>query len=105
MRPAPALVTPTMRRALSDPMLLGAVLKGESWRAWKVMLIAMMGERLDDEERAIFTKLTGRPQEPLERVEEFWGFDIRRRGGKSLAMSVLIVFLACFIDYRSVLAA
>jgi hypothetical protein len=37
------------------------------------MLIAMMGERLDDEERAIFKKLTGRPQEPLERVEEFWG--------------------------------
>ena len=35
-----------MRRALSDPALLGAVLAGESWRAWKILLVALMGEAL-----------------------------------------------------------
>ena len=29
-----------------------------------------MGEALTDEERKIFTKLTGREREPLQRVEE-----------------------------------
>jgi hypothetical protein len=101
---APALVTPTMRRALSDPHLLGNVLKGESWQAWRAMLIALMGEALEPDERAIFIRLTGRSSEPLERIEEFWGL-MGRRGGKSLAMSTLIVFLACFVDYRSALAA
>jgi hypothetical protein len=97
------LATPTMRRALSDPALLGDVLAGDSWRPWRVLLIALMGEPLTEDERVIFKRLTGRENEPLERVEEFWGI-IGRRGGKSRAMAVLIVFLACFVDYRSVLA-
>lgn len=66
-----------MRRALSDPALLGNVLVGGSWRAWRVVLIATMGEALDDEERAIFQGLTGRAAEPGERVEELWAL----RGG------------------------
>jgi hypothetical protein len=40
------------------------------------MLIAMMGEPLEEDERAVFKALTGREREPLERVEGFWG--IRR---------------------------
>jgi hypothetical protein len=99
-----ALATPTMRRALSDPALLGDVLAGDSWRAWRILLIATMGEALDDEERAIFAKLTGRAVEPGERVEELWAI-VGRRGGKSRAMAVLIVFLACFVDYQPVLAS
>ena len=98
MRPAPTL---TMRQALTDPALLGKVLVGDSWAAWRVLLIAMMGEALDDEERVIFKRLTGRECEPLARVEEFWGI-IGRRGGKSRAVGVLIVYLACFVDYRHV---
>jgi hypothetical protein len=62
----------TMRKALSDPALLGAVLAGDSWCAWRILLIAAMGETLDDEERAIFKTLTGRPAEPGERVDELW---------------------------------
>ena len=37
----------TMRRALSDKHLLGAVLGGDSWLAWRVLLIAAMGEAFD----------------------------------------------------------
>jgi hypothetical protein len=36
----------SMREALSDPKLLGHVLEGQSWQPWRVLLIAMMGERL-----------------------------------------------------------
>ena len=63
----------TMRRAPSDMALHGAVLLGDSWFAWRVMLIALMGEALTDAERVLFMWLTGRATEPLERCEEFWG--------------------------------
>ena len=44
----------TMRAALEDPELLGTVLAGDSWRAWRILLIAAMGEALTDDERMIF---------------------------------------------------
>ncbi len=87
-----------MRRALSDRHLLGTALGGESWLAWRVLLIAAMGEALTDEERAIFTKLTGRESEPCERVDELWCI-IGRRGGKSRAIATLLVYLATMADY------
>jgi hypothetical protein len=88
-------MTPTVsiRKALSDPKLLGGVLAGESWRAWHVLMIASMGETLTDEEREIFTKLTGRLHEPLQRIEEAT-FVIGRRGGKSRAMATLAAYIA-----------
>src|SRR5580700_9705308 len=94
----------TMRRALSDLALLGGVLAGDSWLAWRVLLIAMWGEALTAEEREIFTKLTGRAREPLQRCDEFWGV-IGRRGGKSRAVAVLVVFIACLVDHSSVLVS
>ena len=63
----------SMREALADPELLAGVLPGDSWRAWRILLIAAMGEPLDNAERAIFHRLRDRQSEPLERVEEFWG--------------------------------
>jgi hypothetical protein len=63
----------SMRAALGDPDLFGRVFAGESWAAWRVLLIAAMGEMLIDEERAVFESLTGRPQEPAQRVDEAWG--------------------------------
>ncbi len=93
----------SMRDALADPDLLAGVLPGESWRAWRVMLIAAMGEPLDDDERAIFKRLTDRQSEPLERIEELWCV-IGRRGGKSRAAATLAVYLACLCDYTGVLA-
>jgi hypothetical protein len=94
----------TMRRALSDRNLLGAALGGDSWLAWRVLLIAAMGEALTDEERAIFAKLTGREREPSERVAELWCV-IGRRGGKSRAVAALLVYLATMVDYRAQLVS
>ena len=73
----------SLRRALTDPCLLGRVLGGDTWRAWRTLLIAAMGEPLRDDERALFVKLTGRECEPSQRVEELIGV-VGRRGGKSL---------------------
>jgi hypothetical protein len=98
---AAPLAAISMRKALSDPKLFGSILGGDSWAAWRIILTAIMGESLTDDERAVFKELTGREREPGEQVEEFWGA-IGRRGGKSRAMAALAVFLAVFKDYAAV---
>jgi len=55
----------TMREALESPGYFGALLSGESWLPWRVLLIAIVGEELTDEERVVFESLTGREREPL----------------------------------------
>jgi hypothetical protein len=93
--------TVTLRAALSDPKLLGNVLAGSSWETWRTLLIAAMGEVLTDEERETFTRLPGRAQEPLQRVEEFAAV-VGRRGGKSRAMATLAAYLAGLCKHQLV---
>jgi hypothetical protein len=83
----------TMRAALSDTALLGSVLAGDSWLAWRTLLIAAMGEALTDDERPIFKQFTNRETEPRQRVEEFVAVK-GRRGGGSRAASVLATYIA-----------
>jgi hypothetical protein len=83
----------TIRKALADKKLLGKVLTGLSWAAWRTLMIAAMGEALTDAERVTFTQLTGRAQEPLQRVEELEAV-VGRRGGKSRAMATLATYIA-----------
>jgi hypothetical protein len=90
--------TCTLRKALSDKKLLGQILAGPSWLPWRTLLLAAMGEPLTEPERAIFTQLTKRDHEPVERVEEFIAV-IGRRGGKSRAISVLATYLAGLCKY------
>src|SRR5262249_12351995 len=82
----------TMRQALGDMGLLGTVLAGGSWIAWRTLLIAAMGEALTDDERIVFKQFTGRQTEPLGRVEEFVAVK-GRRGGGSRAASVLATYI------------
>jgi hypothetical protein len=91
-----------MRDALADPAYFGGVLSGDSWRAWRVLLIAIVGERLTDGERSMFKSLTERASEPGELVEEFWGV-IGRRGGKTRATAVLGAYIAACVDHRPTL--
>jgi hypothetical protein len=93
----------TMREALEGDGYFGRLLEGDSWAAWRVLLIAIVGERLTKRERVVFKGLTGRDSEPGEPVEEFWGI-IGRRGGKTNATAVLAAYLATCIDYRGILA-
>ena len=92
-----------MRSALADPGLLGTLLEGASWTAWRALLIGCLGETLTSEERALWSALTGRELEPGELVEEGW-FCVGRRGGKSRAASVLATYVGGLCDHSDVLA-
>src|SRR6516165_10499503 len=93
----------TMRQALKDQALFGATLAGPSWEGWRVLLIAVMGERLTPRERKLFARFTGREREPRQRIEEA-AFVIGRRGGKDRAASVLAAYIAGLCDHSDVLA-
>ena len=82
-----------LRQALSDNNLLGKILTGDSWRAWRILLIAAMGEALTDDERQVFKQFTGRVREPGVPVEEFVAVKGRRAGG-SRSQSVLATYIA-----------
>src|SRR5260370_39838171 len=82
----------SMRKALQDPLLLGHVMLGESWSAWRTLLISAMGEKLTDSEREIFTRMTGREHEPEQRVSEF-ACGVGRRGGKSSAIGAACAYI------------
>ena len=93
----------TVRRALTDPTLLGGALGGDSWQAWRCLLVAAAGEPLTHSERALFKQLTGgREREPLQRCEELVAV-VGRRGGKSRAIATLACYLAGLRDHRNVL--
>lgn len=93
----------TIREALVDPHLLGEAIPGDSWRLWRILLIAAMGEPLTDDERPLFVSVTGRSREPLERVDEFWGI-CGRRSGKTRAAGVLGAYIAGLCDWNDYLA-
>jgi hypothetical protein len=38
-----------LREALFDPNLLGTAIAGDSWRSWRTLLIAAMGEELRED--------------------------------------------------------
>ena len=95
-------VRTTLREALSDERLLGKALEGDSWHAWRTILLATLGEPLTDEELATFQAVTGREVAPKERCEELVAI-VGRRGGKSRAVAVLTTYLSTLIDYRDVL--
>jgi hypothetical protein len=92
-----------MRQALDDTLLLGGVLAGDSWRNWRTMLIASMGEQLTDDERIIFKRFTDRDREPGSPIAEA-AFIIGRRGGKDRATSLLVTYLAACCTYDDVLS-
>jgi hypothetical protein len=61
-----------------------------------------MGEELREDEREIFTQLTGREREPLQRVDQFAAV-IGRRGGKSKAIATVATYIAGLCDHRDAL--
>jgi hypothetical protein len=93
----------SLRTALGSDDLFRPLLGGDSWRAWRVMLIAAMGEALDDDELALFRSLTGRETAPTSRVETLVGV-IGRRGGKNRAAAVLAAYIAALCDHSDKIA-
>ena len=93
----------TLRKALTHADLLGNVLGGDSWHAWRCILLAALGESLTADELATFRSLTGRSDPPPGLIDELWAV-VGRRGGKTNAMACLAVYLGALCDYSDVLA-
>jgi hypothetical protein len=92
-----------MREFLTDQDLAGPIMPGGSWYGWRVLLIAAAGEALTDDERQEFKRLTGREREPGRRVRELICV-VGRRGGKSTAMAIFAIWVACLCDHHGTLA-
>lgn len=92
---APAL---SIIEAANDWALFGRWVSGATWRAWHVLLKALFGLGLDDLEREIFRRCTGRKEPRQGGYREAW-LVVGRRGGKSLILALIAVFLACFRDW------
>ncbi len=83
----------TLRKALTDPQLLGKSLEGDSWKGWRTLLIATMGEKLTADELEIYTRFTGRDKAPTRMVREGL-FIAGRRAGKTRALAILMCYIA-----------
>jgi hypothetical protein len=89
----------SLRDALANKDLLGHALVGESFAAWRAVLIGLMGEELTDEEAVIFERHTER-KPPAERVREA-NFICGRRSGKDTATATLVAYLAGCVEWPS----
>lgn len=90
----------TILDAMGDPNLFGPWFRDPAtWAAWRAFLAALFGLPMDDDMRAIYRDCTGRKEVPQSPAREGW-LIVGRRGGKSLVLALVAVFLACFRDYR-----
>jgi hypothetical protein len=74
----------TLRRALSDANLLGGVLAGESWRAWRVLLIAAKRDALTAELAGVYPGLVNQLVDLLTRIKA-GDAEIERLGRRPMA--------------------
>jgi len=89
---------------IHDPNLFRPFFKEpKTWQPWFVVLKAIFGLPMNEEEVTLFKQLTGRTTPPSEQVEECW-LIVGRRGGKSFITALIAVYLAFFRDYRQYLA-
>ncbi len=79
--------------------LWGDRFTGPSRAAWRAVLALMFGLPVDDDQRVLLQRCTGRaldgPQPP---AREAW-LIVGRRGGKSEIAALIAVYLACFRTY------
>jgi hypothetical protein len=54
----------SMRACLADPNLFANILHGDSWAAWCILLIALVGEELTVAERASSPSSRNAPRSP-----------------------------------------
>ena len=93
----------TILDAIDDPHLFAPLFKSlHTWRTWLVVLKSIFALSMTEEDRLLFTQLTGRHAPPADQVDECW-LIVGRRGGKSFIVALIAVFLACFRDYTACL--
>jgi len=94
----------TIIEALSDKRLLGSAIKDPAtFQAWYTLLKAIFALPMSDAEADLFRSCTGRSELPEGPFNTAW-LVIGRRGGKSLVMALIAVYMALFRDWRPFLA-
>ena len=94
----------TIIDALRDLHLFGRAFRDlRTWAAWIVVLRALFGLPMAPAEVEVFRQLTGRENLPTKQAREGW-IVVGRRGGKSRVAALVAVWLACFRDYKGILA-
>ncbi len=73
--------------------------KEGTWDRWISFLRVLFGLDLGEQDLELFRKCTGRSDVPDSGFTEAW-LVCGRRAGKSFIISLVAVFLACFIDWR-----
>jgi hypothetical protein len=94
----------TITECCADPALFARWFRDPgTWRAWFTFLRVLFGLEVDDTDRQLFAECTGREAPAAGGYREAW-LVVGRRGGKSLTLALIAVFLACFIDWAPHLA-
>ncbi len=93
----------TILDATRDQALFGPWFQGKSWDVWKGFLSTLFGLPIHRADLRIYRQHTRRTSAPELPTREAW-LVVGRRGGKSRIAALVAVFLACFRDYRKILA-
>jgi hypothetical protein len=83
----------TLLDALDSEQLFGTVFPSPSWDAWRVFCRALYGLPMADDQRALFTRCTGRQSAPTSPASEAWVV-CGRRSGKSRVASAIATYVA-----------
>lgn len=94
---------PSILDTMDDPALFQPWFSVPSWGPWRAVLAALFGLPMSQRERCLFRKITGRRKAPTAPSEEAW-LVVGRRGGKSLIVGLIAVYLGCFKDWTPYLA-
>src|SRR6516225_1462189 len=58
--PKSPIIRASLRTALEAPELLGGAIPGDTWLAWRALLLAIMGEPLKEDELELYRRFTAR---------------------------------------------
>ena len=95
-------------QTMTDPQLFGAAFRPaadgvDTWKAWRAFLGCLFGLELPADQVELVRQHTGRTDLPGAPFTEA-SLVIGRRGGKSRILSLIGLYLACFIDHSGKLA-
>ena len=86
-----------------DELFSGWFRDAATWRSWFTFLKVLFGLPMSEAEWELFRQCTGRDDRPVVGFTEAW-LVVGRRGGKSLMLALIAVFLAAFCDWSPYLA-
>src|SRR5665213_1253941 len=94
----------TILEAMSHPDLWARWFRDPAtWAPWRTFLAALFGLPMSDDDLALFQQCTGRATAPTAGFTAAW-LVVGRRGGKSMILAVIAVYLATFRDWRPYLS-